>query len=102
MTCVEFSSALLVHLQTEACVLGADEEVQLVKRNGCIVLLVLVSMMLAGGYAIAHHSFAAEFDAEKPITLKGIVVKWEMVNPHGWITIDVKGADGKTAQWMIE
>ena len=86
----------------EARVSGAEEEVQLVKRNGCTVLLVLVSLMLAGSYAIAHHSFAAEFDAEKPITLKGIVVKWEMVNPHGWITIDVKGADGKTAQWMIE
>ena len=86
----------------EARVSGAEEEVQLVKRNVCTVLLVLVSLMLAGSYAIAHHSFAAEFDAEKPITLKGIVVKWEMVNPHGWITIDVKGADGKTAQWMIE
>jgi hypothetical protein len=65
------------------------------------LLLVLVSMTLAGGYAIAHHSFAAEFDAEKPITLKGTVVKWEMVNPHGWITIDVT-TEGKTAQWMIE
>ena len=86
----------------EARVSGAEEEVQLVKRNVCTVLLVLVSLMLAGSYAIAHHSFAAEFDAEKPITLKGIVVKLEMVNPHGWITIDVKGADGKTAQWMIE
>ena len=39
----------------------------------------------------AHHSFAAEFDAEKPVTLKGIVVKWEMMNPHGWITVDVTG-----------
>src|SRR6187549_1112119 len=102
MTCVEFSSALLRLSQMEARVSGAEEEVQLVKRNVCTVLLVLVSLMLAGSYAIAHHSFAAEFDAEKPITLKGIVVKWEMVNPHGWITIDVKGADGKTAQWMIE
>ena len=88
MTCVEFSGAL--------------EEVQLLKRNLRTLLLVLVFMVLAEGYAIAHHSFAAEFDAEKPITLKGIVVKWEMVNPHGWITIDVAGAEGKTAQWMIE
>ena len=52
--------------------------------------------------ATAHHSFAAEFDAEKPVTLNGTVVKWEMINPHGWITIDVVGPDGKTTQWMVE
>jgi len=52
--------------------------------------------------AAAHHSFAAEFDGEKPVTLSGTVVKWEMINPHGWITIDVVGQDGKTAQWMVE
>src|SRR5690349_14106676 len=52
--------------------------------------------------AAAHHSFAAEFDAEKPVTLKGTVVKWEMINPHGWITMDVPGPDGKPLQWMVE
>jgi hypothetical protein len=52
--------------------------------------------------ALAHHSFAAEFDAEKPVTLQGVVVKWEMINPHGWITLGVKAADGTTTQWMIE
>jgi hypothetical protein len=52
--------------------------------------------------AVAHHSFAAEFDAEKPVTLKGSVVKWEMINPHGWITINAMGPDGKTADWMVE
>src|SRR5262245_65471778 len=52
--------------------------------------------------ALAHHSFAAEFDGQKPITLKGNVVKWEMINPHGWITLDVPGPDGKTDTWMIE
>jgi len=36
------------------------------------------------------------------VTLKGTVVKWEMINPHGWITIDVVGPDGKTTEWMVE
>ena len=63
------------------------------------------AVIAAGGwpaFAAAHHSFAAEFDAEKPVTLNGTVVKWEMINPHGWITIDVLGQDGKTTQWMVE
>ena len=64
-------------------------------------LLVMVTALSHEGRALAHHSFAAEFDAEKPVTLKGTVVKWEMMNPHGWITIDVT-KDGKTVQWMIE
>jgi len=65
-------------------------------------LLVMITVLSCGGRVLAHHSFAAEFDAQKPVTLKGTVVKWEMINPHGWITIDVTGPDGKTAQWMIE
>jgi len=50
----------------------------------------------------AHHAFAAEFDAEKPITLTGKVTKVEWVNPHAWIHIDVRQPDGRTEQWMIE
>jgi len=61
-----------------------------------------VGAILTVGYAEAHHSFAAEFDAEKPVTLKGIVVKWEMMNPHGWITVDVTGSGGERARWMVE
>lgn len=45
----------------------------------------------------AHHSFAAEFDERKPITLKGKVTEWELINPHSWIHLDVKGV-----AWMIE
>jgi hypothetical protein len=50
----------------------------------------------------AHHSFAAEFDAKQPVTLKGTVVKMEWINPHTWIHIDVKKDDGSVERWMIE
>src|SRR6187402_3704100 len=50
----------------------------------------------------AHHSFAAEFDAKKPVKLRGTVTKMEWINPHSWIHIDVKTPDGKVEQWMIE
>ncbi len=50
----------------------------------------------------AHHSFNAEFDGSKPITLEGKVVEMEWVNPHSWLTIDVTKADGKVERWKIE
>ena len=50
----------------------------------------------------AHHAFAAEFDAKKPIRLEGTVTKMEWINPHAWIHIDVKKPDGKVEKWMIE
>jgi hypothetical protein len=52
--------------------------------------------------AIAHHSFAAEFDAKRPVKMTGTVVKMEWINPHSWIHIDVKKPDGKVERWMIE
>jgi len=74
------------------------------KTNVCAVsvLLFAAAVILPAGIALAHHSFAAEFDAEKPLTLKGIVVKWEMMNPHGWITVDVSGPGGEKVRWMVE
>ena len=51
---------------------------------------------------LAHHAFTAEFDAKKPIKLRGTVTKMEWINPHAWIHIDVKKPDGTVEEWMIE
>ena len=51
---------------------------------------------------IAHHSFAAEFDAKRPVKMTGTVVKMEWINPHSWIHIDVKKSDGTVERWMVE
>jgi len=70
-------------------------------RNRC-ALLVAAACLLGGLTASAHHSFSAEFDASKPVELRGTVVEVEWINPHTWIHIDVKQPDGKTTRWMIE
>jgi hypothetical protein len=62
----------------------------------CFALLAAVPV------AVAHHAFAAEFDVNKPVTLKGTMKKWDMINPHSWFHLDVKGPDGKVTEWMIE
>ena len=65
-------------------------------------LVVGVGMLLASMPVLAHHSFAAEYDENQPITLKGTLTKMDWVNPHGWIHVDVKGPDGKVVNWAIE
>ena len=67
-----------------------------------VVFVALILALSVSSSLRAHHSFAAEFDANQPVTLKGTVVKMDWVNPHTWIHLDVKNPDGTVTRWMIE
>lgn len=71
-------------------------------RTKLSVVVVAVGMLLAAVPVFAHHSFAAEFAANKPVTMKGTITRMEWSNPHAWLYIDVKGPDGKVVNWAIE
>ena len=73
----------------------------MLRRLSPAALGVCVSLVTAAPVA-AHHSFAAEFDAKAPVTLKGTVKQMDWVNPHSWIHLDVKNPDGSVTTWMIE
>ena len=69
-----------------------------------ILLMIAITSLLLNAAAPlwAHHAFYAEFDSAKPLKLRGAVTKVELINPHSWFHIDVKGDDGKITNWMIE
>ena len=61
-----------------------------------------VGLLLTTVSVQAHHAFSAEFDISKPLKLQGTLTKWEMINPHSWFHVDVKGPDGTVVPWLIE
>jgi hypothetical protein len=71
-------------------------------RGSSALASALLVLSLGAHEASAHHSFAAEFDADQPVELRGTITKMEWINPHSWLHIDVKNADGTTTPWMIE
>jgi len=77
-----------------------EEELTMVRRS--LIATLGVAWLLGTAALAAHHAFSAEFDASKPIVLRGTVSKTEWINPHSWIHIDVKEPDGKVVTWAVE
>jgi len=72
------------------------------KISAAILVLAGLFLALAGTPAVAHHAFGAEFDPNRPVVLRGPVVRLEWVNPHTWIHLEVTNEDGSKQVWMVE
>ena len=71
-------------------------------RRGLRVTVAGFGLLLAAAPAVAHHAFSAEFDANRPIQLRGTVTRVEWINPHAWVHVRAEKADGTTEVWMVE
>jgi hypothetical protein len=72
------------------------------KRKALTVLLASIALLVVAIPVFAHHSFAAAYDTNNPITVKGVIFQIRLENPHSWFFLDVKGADGKLERWSFE
>ncbi len=71
-------------------------------RTRLAIVVTGLLLLLAAAPVWAHHAFSSEFDVNQPLTLRGTLVLWEMINPHSWFQFDVKGRDGSVERWMVE
>jgi len=71
-------------------------------RTRLAVIVAGLGLLLSAGPTLAHHAFAAEYDAKKPVKLTGTVTKLEWLNPHTWFYVDVKDDSGKVTNWGFE
>ena len=73
-------------------------------RTKLAIAVGIIGLAMSGwaSSALAHHAFAAEFDAKKPVNFKGTITKMEWVNPHTWLHVSVKNPDGTMVNWAIE
>jgi hypothetical protein len=71
-------------------------------RQPASCVVIMACLALTAPAARAHHSFAAEYDANQPITLQGQIARIDLVNPHAWLYLEVKDTEGKVVRWNVE